>query len=62
MAWATQDSNDSAKVQVSGDYNRSGGERTDFLVVDKSTGQHAHYSIGSEPGSQLNEHHGYDRG
>jgi hypothetical protein len=57
MPWNTQDSNPDAKVQVSGDYSRDGEVRTDFLVIDKATGQHAHYSITPEPGSELIEQH-----
>jgi hypothetical protein len=59
MGWSTQDNNDDAKVQVSGDYNKSGDERTDFLIIDKATGEHNHISIGTGANDGIVEHHDY---
>lgn len=59
LAWNTQDNNDDAKVQVSGDYNKSGSERTDFLIIDKTSGDHNHISIGTDANDTVVEHHGY---
>ncbi len=58
MGWLTQDSNDSTKVQVSGDYDRKGDEpRTDFLIIDRDTGTHSHISIDQE--GTVTSHHDY---
>lgn len=57
MGWETQDNNDDAKVQVNGDYKKTGEPRTDFLIIDKSTGQHNHISV--DTNGNLTEHHGY---
>lgn len=59
MGWLTQDEDDQSKVKVNGAYNRAGDERTDFLFVDKATGEHSHYSIGSGPDDELVQHHDY---
>jgi hypothetical protein len=60
MGWDTQDSNKDAKVQVNGGYNKTGGERTDFLIIDKATGDHNHISIGTGAKDGVIVHHGYD--
>lgn len=48
MSWDKQSENDNFTVKVSGDYCRDGEERTDFLIIDKETGQHAHVSVDSD--------------
>ncbi len=58
MGWFTQDEDDQSKVKVSGDYARN-EERTDFLFVDKESGEHSHYSIGSGADDDLHKHHDY---
>lgn len=57
MGWETQDSNDNAKVLVNGGYNKAGEPRTDFLIIDKSTGEHNHISI--DQSGNVTEHHDY---
>lgn len=59
MGWDTQDNNKDTKVQVNGGYNRTGGERTDFLIIDKATGEHNHISIGTGAKDGITVHHGY---
>ena len=59
MGWNTQDNNDDAKVMVNGGYSRKDDDepRTDFLIIDKSSGEHSHISI-DQYGNQT-EHHDY---
>ncbi len=52
MPWFEQDNNDNAKVKTSVDYTRDdepensdGGNRTDFLIIDKESNTHTHISI-----------------
>lgn len=59
MGWQQQDDNPDAKVMVNGAYNRSGEERTDFLIIDKQTGEHSHLSIGTGANDDLQQHHDY---
>lgn len=59
MGWDTQDDTNDTKVQVNSGYNKDGAERTDFLIIDKATGDHNHISIGSGANDGIVEHHGY---
>lgn len=54
-----QDDNDDVKVMVSGDYSCKDDDepRTDFLIIDKISGEHKHISI-DQYGNET-EHHGY---
>ena len=45
MSWSKQSENDDFTVKVSGDYCKDGEERTDFLIIDRETGEHAHVSV-----------------
>lgn len=45
MSWSTQSQNDDFTTKVSGDYSKDGEERTDFLIFDRKTGEHAHVSV-----------------
>lgn len=57
MGWETQDDNESVKVQVNGGYKKTGEPRTDFLIIDKSTGEHNHISVDTT--GKITEHHDY---
>ena len=59
MGWNTQHDDKDTKVQVSGGYARN-EERTDFLIIDKASGEHQHISVSSSPGSDVVEHHDYE--
>ena len=54
MPWYTQDEDQDSKV--SGDYSRD-EIRTDFLLVDKDSGEHKHISVDLE--GNMTEHHDY---
>lgn len=59
MSWSTQDDNKDAKVRVSGDSNKTGAPRTDFLIIDKASGEHNHLSIGTGANDGVVERHDY---
>ncbi len=61
MGWDTQSDNKDAKVQVSGSACKDGRERTDFLIIDKASGQHKHVSVGTGAKDGVVEHHGYQK-
>jgi hypothetical protein len=61
MGWYTQSNSDDAKVNAKPGLDANGNERTEFMIVDKSSGLHNHTSESAEPGGGTTEYHGYDR-
>ncbi|MFZ2560423.1 MAG: hypothetical protein WAW91_02220 [Candidatus Nanoperiomorbaceae bacterium] len=64
MGWFTQDDNENAKVKVGIDGDRKNADnpeesRTDFLIIDKQTGDHNHISVDQD--GNTTEWHEYNK-
>ncbi len=45
MSWSDYSKDDDYKIKVSGDYCKDNEERTDYLIIDRDTGEKKHISI-----------------
>lgn len=64
LKWQTQSDNENYKVKVSSryleknpQYGNPDMKRTDYLIFDKKTGKHKHFSIGEDPETDIIDWH-----
>lgn len=65
-SWQIQSDNDDYTVKVSSrylekhpQYGTPDMKRTDYLIFDKKTGKHKHFSIGEDPETDIKDWHGW---